>query len=686
VLQKTTITLPPIVYCTTYAEAVAGFAEVIQAAKGRPIGLDIETASKPAEAARLEALLAQQAVLKGKAKAAKKCNASVTELAELKAEAKLLATQVRYAQSAALDPHRGRIRLVQLYAGGDRVVVIDVFKAGARALELLSGVDAVAHNLAFETSYLEEAGVELGECHCTLQAVRLTLGERSTSLADAVEAYFGVVLDKTEQVSDWSAPDLTAAQLEYAALDAVMAFKLMGKVFPALGPQTSAYEIQIAAVPAVARMGRRGVWLDSNAHVEFMHAQLTKRAEAHAAYQAACRDAGLVGLATKVPATPDEKREVLNAILTSDEIARWARTKKSGALSTARNELKRANHYPPIKALVELSKIDKILTAFGLTLSVFVSPVTGRIHANYRVAATAAGRATCSYPNIQQAPRDPAFRALFKPKSGYKYVGADFASMELRAAAYVSDERAMIEAFRDGLDLHRLTASRMLSKAPEDVTDEERRAAKSVNFGAIYGSGAGRLVQTAWDQYDTVLTIDEAVRSRLSSTPIVGSPTGATITTSFARKAAASSSARTPSAVLGASSRCRACRQARACSRDAAICRSRARAPTLRCWRSLRSIRPCSTSASTAVPFCGCTTRSFLRCRPRRPRGRSFCLRKPCATLSPRRFPAPSSWACSTDWSKAASATIGQRLRDEGWTRGLARSRGCPHAPRYSVG
>jgi DNA polymerase-1 len=511
-LQKTTIALPPIVYCVTYAEAAAGFAGVLQAARGQLIGLDIETAPKPAEAARLEALLAQQAVLKGKTKAAKKCNAPGDELAALKAEAKLLAIQIKYAESAALDPHRGRIRLVQLYAGGDCVVVIDAFKTGERALELLSGVDVVAHNLAFEMSYFEAAGIELGECHCTLQAARLTLGERSTSLADAVEAYFGIVLDKTEQVSDWSAPDLTAVQLEYAARDAVMAFKLMGKVFPALGPQTPAYEIRVAAVPAVARMGRRGVWLDGDAHAEFMRAQQARQVEAHETYLAACRYAGLMDLATKVPATPDEKREVLNAILTSDELERWARTKKSGALSTARNELKRANHYPPIKALVELSKIDKILTAFGPTLSVFVSPVTGRIHANYRVAATAAGRASCSYPNMQQAPRDKAFRALFKPEPGYKYVGADFASMELRAAAYVSGESAMIEAFREGLDLHRLTASRMLNKAPDDIADEERRAAKAVNFGAIYGSGAGRLVQTAWDQYDTVMSIDEAVR------------------------------------------------------------------------------------------------------------------------------------------------------------------------------
>ena len=511
-LQKTLITLPPIVYCASYPEAAGGFSEVMRAAGRRPIGLDIETAPTVAEAARLEALTAQQASLKGKIKAAAKCNAAEADLATLKAEAKPLAAQVKYAKTAALDPHRGRIRLAQLYGGGNHVVIFDVFKVGEKVLELLRGVDVVAHNLAFEMSFLEAAGIELGECHCTLQAARLTLGEKSCSLASAVEAYFGLPLDKKGQTSDWAAPNLTAEQLNYAALDAVMAFRLMPRAFSALGDQWTAYEIQIAAVPAAGRIRHRGVWLDCAEHAEFIRSKKAKRVEACAAYQATCGSMGLMELAAKVPATHEDKQTVLAAILTSEELAWWKKTEKTSALSTARNELKRAGHYPPIKALVELSKIDKILTAFGPALTAFVSPVTRRVHANYRIAATASGRASCAYPNVQQAPRDPTFRALFRAEPGYKFVGADFNSMELRAAASISGDRTMMAAFRDGLDLHRLTASRMLDKDPQDVTEEERRAAKSVNFGAIYGSGAGRLVQTAWDQYDTVLSIDEAIR------------------------------------------------------------------------------------------------------------------------------------------------------------------------------
>ena len=161
-------------------------------------------------------------------------------------------------------------------------------------------------------------------------------------------------------------------------------------------------------------------------------------------------------------------------------------------------------------ALVKLSRIDKVLSSFGQTLAVLASPITGRIHAHYRIANTASGRATCSGPNLQQVPRDPRFRALFVPEPGNVFIIADYASMELRAAAYISEDHAMTKAFEQGLDLHRLTASQMTGKDLADVTDEERKGAKCVNFGSVYGQGAGGLVQSAWDQFDVVLDFDEA--------------------------------------------------------------------------------------------------------------------------------------------------------------------------------
>jgi hypothetical protein len=111
---------------------------------------------------------------------------------------------------------------------------------------------------------------------------------------------------------------------------------------------------------------------------------------------------------------------------------------------------------------------------------------------------------------LQQVPRDLRFRALFVPESGNVFVVADYSSMELRAAAHISRDRAMTEVFEQGLDLHALTASRMTGKDPAAVTAEERTGAKAVNFGGAYGQGAAGLVQSAWARFDLILDPTEA--------------------------------------------------------------------------------------------------------------------------------------------------------------------------------
>jgi DNA polymerase-1 len=500
--ENDTAGLPIVTYCVTAKQAKAALQEMLDDADGRLLGLDIETTASPAEAARLKSIELRQAALKGELKAARKAKAPASEIAAIEAEQKLLKAQIKFGRTAALDPSRARTRLVQAYGGGRRVAVIDLFRTGPGVLRLLGGLDIVAHNAAFEVAHLEHAGVGLGATHCSMQMARLTLGERSMSLADAVKAHLGVELDKTEQVGDWSTPDLSLTQIEYAALDAVMAFRLAERILPVLGPQTPAYEIQAGCTPAVARMRSRGVHLDLEAHAMLMGALKAQRVEVCAAYKQACIDRGLIELAAKEPTTPALKRAALEAILTGNQLLRWRRTKKTGLLSTARSDLNRAVAYPPIKALTALSKLDKLLSAFGPTLVALVSPATGRIHANYRVAADTTGRASCSYPNIQQVPRTDEitgidFRALFTAAEGCKLVGGDYAYHEMRAAAAISGDQRMTEVFINGEDPHLVTACGMLGKRPEDMTKDERKAArqsaKPINFGVIYGCGAGGL-------------------------------------------------------------------------------------------------------------------------------------------------------------------------------------------------
>jgi DNA polymerase I-like protein with 3'-5' exonuclease and polymerase domains len=481
--------------------------------RGRPpISFDIETAPTQAEADRLQALELEQAALAGRLKAAKRARAPRSETASLEAGRKLGAARIKYAKTAALDPHRARIRLTQSYGGGRRVAVIDLFRTGVGVLDLLAGVDIVAHNAAFELTHLEAAGVELGQIFCTMQATRLTLGERATSLADGVKAHLGIALDKTEQGSNWSAPQLTLEQLEYAARDAVVTFRLSARIFRALDRQTPAYEIQAMATPAVSRMQRRGVLIDLDAHAALMRALEAELARKREEFKATWSSMGQPALAA-VPKTPAQIRAVLQAMLTSDELTRWRRTEKTGAISTARADLRRAAHYPPIPPLVQITRVNKLLSAFGPTLAALVNPVTGRIHSSYRIAGAATGRVTCSYPNLQQIPSKKSskeFRAIVIAPPGRKIVAGDFAAMEFRAAGHISQDRQIIEAFRNGIDLHKLTASQMLGKPIGEVSDEERSHAKPINFGALFGEGARGLVRSAWKDYELALAEAEA--------------------------------------------------------------------------------------------------------------------------------------------------------------------------------
>jgi DNA polymerase I-like protein with 3'-5' exonuclease and polymerase domains len=493
-----------IIFCTTEEMASSAIDGMQTGAQGGTVAIDIETAPIQSEVDRLAQLRRERAVASGRLKAEVKLKRPV---GALKNEIKRINAAIDNATGAGLDPHRSRIRLLQLYGGGTHATVIDIDRTGPGILRRLEDMRVVAHNAAFELAFLEKAGVTPLETHCTLQTCRLVTGKPQPNLEFAAKEFLGVELDKTLQTSDWNAPHLSTDQLRYAALDAVVCRRLARRTLLTLGQQASAYTIQMTAIPAVVRMQTRGFLLDRVAHAKLIEDLGRERAETVDAYGKACREHGVDD---SVPETPERKRSLLKAILTSAEIANWAHTEKSQALSTGRSELKRALHYPPIATLVQLSILDKAISAFGENYAENVSVVTGRIHASYWVAGTVSGRAACTKPNLQQLPRDKRFRALFRAAPGCVLVVGDFNAMELRAAAHISGDHAMTEAFEQGLDLHKITASRMTGKSLADVTDEERQRAKAVNFGGIYGQGAFGLRKAAWDNYSLVLTEAEA--------------------------------------------------------------------------------------------------------------------------------------------------------------------------------
>jgi hypothetical protein len=166
--------------------------------------------------------------------------------------------------------------------------------------------------------------------------------------------------------------------------------------------------------------------------------------------------------------------------------------------------------------LLTINAMAKLLGTFGPELTNKVSAITRKLHPGFNVASTKAGRFSCNDPNVQQIPKHKAagFRGCFVAAPGKVLVIADYNAMELRAAAEVSNCAAMRADFANGVDLHRRQAAEMLAIPQEQVTEEQRGAAKPICFGTIYGAGRRGLMASAWNSYGLLLTGDEAEAAR----------------------------------------------------------------------------------------------------------------------------------------------------------------------------
>jgi DNA polymerase I-like protein with 3'-5' exonuclease and polymerase domains len=498
----------PVVPATT-EEALALIAEMeadadiytpadIRKARGAVLGLDLETAvnpgedSQPAVKLRLRDGLPakQQPVLKG---------------------------------DAGLDPHRSRARLVQLYGGGRRCLVLDTTTV---PIDLLGGVlgrrVTLIHNAAFDLRFLAEAGLEVPRFEDIMQAAGLLLGAHRRGLDDAADAYLGFTLPKNLQRSDWSAPILSPGQLAYAALDAIVVFRLWPKLRTELRAKQrgAAYVLQRDVTPATVRMTRRGITLDRTVHRQQISEWQTALVDAKRAFT---KEAG-----QDPPETPNETRAFLCKALPAEIIAAWPRTGKQQVLSTKTAELKRHIDVPAVRSLLAITATTKLLNSFGEELARKVSPRTARLHPTYNIAGTKTGRFSSSNPNIQQIPKHKAqgMRGSFVAAPGMKLVLADYSAMELRAAGAVSDDHAMNADFAAGIDLHRRQAAEMLGIPEEDVTVAQRDDAKPICFGTIYGAGARGLAASAWGNYGIVMSLaetEEARRAFLARYPRFGS-------------------------------------------------------------------------------------------------------------------------------------------------------------------
>jgi DNA polymerase-1 len=418
----------------------------------------------------------------------------------------------------ALDPHRADIATLQLYAGGNACFV---FRGAAMRMvatsHWLRRQRLIAHNATFELSFLQrypmartyaQAG---GQLHCTMQAAGLLTGLSfggggGRSLATAAQNFLGIDVPKGLQTSDWGARALSPGQLAYAAMDAVVAWRLWPILHEQLQEKDriAAYELQRGAIPAVVAMELRGLGFDPAEHAKQTAVWADDLAQARQTYQAETGNSP--------PTTPAELRKWLTSVLSAARLDRWPRTAKTGELSTANKDLLRLGDIPSARPVLTMLAAAKLLSTFGPTLRDQVNPVTDRIHTNYNLAGTKAGRFSASHPNLQQLPskRAPAFRRCIVAAPGNVLIGCDWNQVEVRAAAWVSGDPALTELYRAGADLHQENAAIIAGVPLAEVTKEQRSAAKAVTFGALYGIGATSMAGYAFANYGVEMTVVEA--------------------------------------------------------------------------------------------------------------------------------------------------------------------------------
>lgn len=406
-------------------------------------------------------------------------------------------------ETTALDPYEGIVRLVQL-SNGEETKVIDLKPFGERGdlktsaelaplREILAAPKPikVAHNAKFDAKWVRHhLGVDVGGMFDTLLASQIIAAgdqDRRHNLAEVASFFLGQELDKSEQVSDWSAPELSQSQIEYAAKDAAIMVALREKIVERLKQDDliKVAKLEFDCVMPIAQMELDGFYLDEARWREQLEKVKKEQAivalELQEMLSAGVAQGSLFGVAE---INLDSQAQVTDALKNLGVPV--PETTRGWQLQPL------AVEYPVVAKLLEYRGVAKSLSSFGETILEFINPKTGRIHADFRQIGAPTGRFSCSKPNLQQIPHEEEYRRCFRAPDGKKLVIADYSQIELRILADFSNDQNFINAFVSGEDFHTTTAAQVFNIKPEEVTSAQRSFAKRLNFGVVYGIGSQR--------------------------------------------------------------------------------------------------------------------------------------------------------------------------------------------------
>ncbi|MGP6381070.1 DNA polymerase I [Yersinia bercovieri] len=354
----------------------------------------------------------------------------------------------------------------------------------------------VGQNLKFDQSMLARYGIELrGIAFDTmLESYVLNSVAGRHDMDSLAERYLNHKTITFEEIAGKGKNQLTFNQIAleeagpYASEDADVTLQLHLVLWPKLqeseGLKRVFQEIEMPLLPILSRIERTGVLIDQNilaAHSKELTIRLDELEKQ--AHELAEEPFNL--------ASPKQ----LQVILYEKQKLPILKKTPGGAASTNEEVLAElALDYPLPKVILEYRGLAKLKSTYTDKLPLMINPVSGRVHTSYHQAVTATGRLSSRDPNLQNIPvrneEGRRIRQAFIAPKGYRIMAADYSQIELRIMAHLSQDEGLLAAFAAGKDIHRATAAEVFGLPLEKVTTEQRRSAKAINFGLIYGMSA----------------------------------------------------------------------------------------------------------------------------------------------------------------------------------------------------
>lgn len=375
--------------------------------------------------------------------------------------------------------------------------MVEIFRPIFENEEILK----VGQNLKYDLTVLASYGIELhAPMFDTMLAHYVVQPELRHNMDYLAEIYLNYQTIHIEELigpkgrNQKNMGDLSPAAIcDYACEDAHVTLQLKKPLEEEMeknGVRRVFDEIEMPLMPVLARMERNGVCLDTESLSEtgrlFNERMEKLEAEIHE----------LAGH----PFTINSPKQVGEVLFDELQLNSKAKKTKSGQYSTGEEVLEGLkDKHPIVQKILDYRGLKKLISTYIEALPKLINPQTGRIHTSFNQAVTATGRLSSSNPNLQNIPvrgdDGREIRKAFVPEPGCTFFSADYSQIELRIMAHLSEDEHLVQDFRDGRDIHAATAARVFHKPIDEVTRDERRKAKTANFGIIYGISAFGLAE-----------------------------------------------------------------------------------------------------------------------------------------------------------------------------------------------